>query len=140
MRRVQLVFGCCLCFCALGLSAQKADTNPPPTEPVIYKPGGEVIAPKLEYSVDPEFSDEARKHKYGGTVTISLVVDARGTPQDVKVAHSMAESAKPKDRRAARSLDEKAVAAVKQYRFSPGTLRGKAVPVALSVTVNFQLF
>lgn len=47
---------------------------------------------------------------------------------------------KPKLRKAAASLDEKAVDVVRQYRFKPGMYEGKAVPVAITIEVNFQIF
>lgn len=45
-----------------------------------------------------------------------------------------------KGRELAGSLDPKAVEAVRQYRFEPGTFDGKPVPVELNVEVNFQIF
>jgi protein TonB len=37
-------------------------------------------------------------------------------------------------------LNEKAVEAVKQYRFKPGTCKGKPVPVTMNVEVAFQIY
>ncbi len=109
-------------------------------EPRVYQPGGDVVPPKLVYSVDPEFTEEARKTRVRGVVELVLTVNAEGNPQDVRVSRSLAEDVAPEKRAAAKSLDEKAIEAVRQYRFRPGTLKGKPVAVGIHVSVNFQLF
>ena len=95
----------------------------------VYHPGGGISTPKIIFSVDPEFSDEARRAKYQGVVVISLIVDAQGNPQHVRVVRQLG-----------MGLDEKAVEAVKQYKFKPALMQGKAVPVEINIEVNFQLF
>jgi periplasmic protein TonB len=94
-----------------------------------YHVGGGVAAPQLVYAVDPEFSDEARRAKYQGICIVTLIVDAQGNPQRVQVVHHLG-----------MGLDQKAVAAVKQYRFKPATLQGKPVPVEVNVEVNFRIY
>ena len=116
------------------------DTPKADTAPRVYQPGGDVVRPKLVFSVDPEYSNEAHKKRVSGTTEVSLVVDADGNARDVKVSRSMAEEVEPKKQYAAKTLDDKAMEAVRQYRFEPGTLKGKPVAVELHVTVNFQLF
>lgn len=91
--------------------------------------GNGVIGPKIIYQPEPEFSEEARKAKFMGVVTVSIVVDATGKPQNVKVLRGVG-----------MGLDEKAVEAVRQYRFKPATENGKAVAVYLNVEVNFEIF
>lgn len=95
----------------------------------LYRVGNGVSEPKLTYSVEAEFSDEARRAKYEGTVVISLIVDAQGNPQNVHVSRSLG-----------MGLDEKAIEAVKQYRFKPAQYQGKNVPVPISVEVRFRLY
>ncbi len=92
-------------------------------------PGGGISTPKLIYSVDPEFSDEARRQKYQGIVALSIIVDAQGNPQRIKVVRPLG-----------MGLDEKAVEAVKQYKFKPAMMGSKPVPVEITIEVNFQLF
>ena len=94
-----------------------------------YHPGGGVSIPKVVFAVDPEFSDEARRAKYQGVVVLSVIVDAQGNPQHVHVIRQLG-----------MGLDEKAIEAVKQYRFKPGMKDGKPVPVEINIEVNFQLF
>jgi protein TonB len=91
--------------------------------------GGGVSAPVLQFSVDPEFSEEARKAKFMGIVTVNLIVDEKGMPQNVRVTHGVG-----------MGLDQKAVDAVKQYKFKPAMEHGKPVAVMMNVEVNFQIF
>jgi TonB family protein len=68
-----------------------------------------------------------------------MVVDTNGTPQNVQVVESIA-SSNPKLQSAAKGLDENAIKAAKQYRFKPGTYRGKPVPVEIKVEINYRIF
>ncbi len=95
----------------------------------LYHVGGGVGAPQLIYSVDPEFSDEARRAKYQGVCLVQIVVDAQGNVQRAKVLRALG-----------MGLDEKAIEAVKQYRFKPAMLQGKPVPVEVNVEVNFRIY
>jgi TonB family protein len=95
----------------------------------VFHPGGGISNPVVIYSVDPEFSDEARRQKYQGVVVISLIVDTHGNPQDIRVVRPLG-----------MGLDEKAVEAVRQYRFKPAMRNGKPVAVEVNIEVNFQLF
>ena len=81
--------------------------------------GDGVSAPQLVYAPDPEFTSKARKKELGGTVVVSLTVDATGKPQDVRVSRSLAEGVSKKLRTVALGMDESAVKAVKEYRFEP---------------------
>lgn len=125
---------------AVLASAQSSLPDAPAARPMVYQMSSGVTLPKVVYAVDPEFTEEARKHHLRGITTISLVVDAHGRPQEVKVFRSLAETVDPKYRVAAKGLDDKAVEAASQYRFQPGTLKGKPVAVAIHLEVNFQLF
>jgi protein TonB len=95
----------------------------------VYHIGGGVRPPALLTSVDPEFSEEARKAKFSGNVLVDLIVDEQGNPTHVRVARGVG-----------MGLDEKAVEAVRQYKFKPATKDGKPVKVELTVDVNFQIF
>jgi len=90
--------------------------------------GGGVSEPKVIYQVDPEFSEEARKAKFSGNVYVSVIVDEQGRPTHVRV-----------ERGVGMGLDEKAVEAVKQYKFKPAMLNGKPVKVVVDVDVVFQI-
>jgi TonB family protein len=85
--------------------------------------------------------EKARKHKASGNIIVRLVVDAESHVQDARVFRSAAEDfTSKKDRELASSLDSKAVEAVRQYRFEPGTFHGKPVPVELNTEISFQTF
>jgi periplasmic protein TonB len=91
--------------------------------------GGGVAAPVLIYSPDPEFSDEARRAKYQGICIVGLVVDATGNPQNVHVVRALG-----------MGLDEKAIEAVRQYKFKPAIYKGHPVAVVINIEVNFRIY
>ena len=96
----------------------------------LYRVGGGVSAPVPLNTVDPQFSDEARRAKYQGVCLISMIVDVHGLPQDVRVVRPLG-----------MGLDQKALEAVRQYRFKPAMKDGKTpVPVMITVEVNFRLY
>jgi len=90
--------------------------------------GGGVSQPAVLYKVDPEYSEEARKAKYSGTVLLQLVVDVDGKAKNIKVVKGVG-----------LGLDEKAIEAVQKWKFSPGKKNGQPVPVFATVEVNFRL-
>jgi protein TonB len=95
-----------------------------------YRVGeGGVSAPVVLYSVDPEFSDEARRAKYEGICNVALIVDAQGNPQDVRVPRALG-----------MGLDEEAIKAVRQYKFKPAMFQGHPVPVEIMIEVNFRIY
>jgi TonB family protein len=107
----------------------------------IYHAGEGVIGPKLISSSVPEFSDKARKRKLSGSITLQLVVGVDGHVDKIQVIKSAADGlTTKKDRAAAHTLDQKAIEAVSQYRFEPGTFQGKPVPAELPVTMTFTYF
>jgi len=87
-----------------------------------------VTAPQLIHSVEPEFTEEARRANFQGEVSIKLIVDAQGNPQDVRLARPLG-----------MGLDEKATEAVKQYKFRPAMYQGHPVPVQIVIEVDFHL-
>ena len=91
--------------------------------------GGGVSAPQLMHSVDPEFTDQARRANLQGIVSIQLIVDSQGNPQNIHVVRHLG-----------MGLDQKAVEAVRQYKFRPAMYQGHPVAVQLVVDVNFHLY
>lgn len=94
----------------------------------LYHVGGAVAAPQLLSAPDPEFTDEARRVKFEGTCVVSLIVDAQGNAQRIQVIRHLG-----------MGLDEKALEAVRRYRFKPAMLQGRAVPVEMNIEVNFHI-
>ena len=95
----------------------------------VYKVGGGVTAPRVIYAPDPEFSEEARKSKYQGTVVVWLIVGLDGRTRDIRVQRTLG-----------MGLDEKAVEAIRRWRFEPARKDGIPVAVQINVEVNFRLY
>jgi periplasmic protein TonB len=93
-----------------------------------YRIGGGVSPPSILYKVEPEYSEEARKAKFQGTVLLFVIVDEKGNPRDIKIIRPLG-----------LGLDQKAVEAVEKWKFSPGKKDGKPVPVQAQIEVNFRL-
>jgi TonB family protein len=93
-----------------------------------FRVGGGVSAPACIYCPDPLYSDEARKARYSGTVVLIIVVDTEGRATDIRVVRGLG-----------MGLDEKAIEAVRTWRFRPGMRGTVAVPVIATVEVTFRL-
>ena len=85
-------------------------------------------APVVLFQVEPEFSEEARKAKLQGVVMLYGEVDTNGRLRNIRVTQGLG-----------LGLEEKAIEAVKQWRFRPGYRDGKPVVAAASIEVNFHL-
>ena len=97
-------------------------------EALIYKIGPGISAPAVLYKVEPEYSEEARRAKLQGTVIISVLIDTSGHAVSMRVVRELG-----------LELDEKAMEAINQWRFKPGTKDGKPVIVRCTIEVNFRL-
>jgi TonB family protein len=95
----------------------------------VFRIGGGVSPPRALSTPDPEYSEEARKAKYQGTVVLWLIVDANGHPRDIRVARSLG-----------MGLDQKAMEAVRTWKFEPAMKDGKPVAVQMNVEVSFRLY
>jgi len=89
---------------------------------------GATSSPVLLFKVEPEFSEQARKAKHQGVVILYGEVDTSGRLRNVRVIQPLG-----------LGLDEKAVEAVKQWKFRPGYQNGKPVVAAATIEVNFHL-
>jgi protein TonB len=94
----------------------------------LYAIGGGVSKPVVLFAPDAEFSEEARKAKFSGNVEVYLWVDETGSPSHIRVVRGVG-----------MGLDEKAIEAVRQYKFKPAMKDGKPVKVPLYIDVNFQI-
>ena len=96
----------------------------------VFRPGvGGVTAPVAIYKPDPEYSEEARKAKFQGTVVLACIVGSDGKTRGLKVERGLG-----------MGLDEKALEAVRNWKFQPAEKDGKPVAVAIDVEVAFRLF
>jgi TonB family protein len=96
----------------------------------LYHRGEGASDPAIISQVDPEFSEEARKAKFQGLCVLSIVVEPDGTPSNIRVSSSLG-----------MGLDEKAIEAVKKWRFRPSMKDGHPVRYGpVEVDVDFHLY
>ncbi len=95
----------------------------------VYKVGGGISAPQAIATPDPEYTEEARNAKTQGMCVLALIVDEQGHPRDIRVVRGLGFG-----------LDQKAVEAVKQWRFQPALKDGRPVNVQIRVEVGFRLY
>jgi protein TonB len=95
---------------------------------VIGGASGSITAPRVLYQVDPEFSEEARKAKYQGTVVLTIEVGEDGRPHGFRILRGLG-----------LGLDEKAIEAVAQWKFRPAMRNGRPIRAPARIEVNFRL-
>jgi TonB family protein len=84
--------------------------------------------PTLLSRVDPQYTDEARSAKFQGTVIVRAEIGPDGVPRNIGVQRSLG-----------MGLDERAIEAVRQWRFNPAMLDGKPISVNATIEVNFRM-
>jgi TonB family protein len=84
--------------------------------------------PKLITKVEPEYSEEARKAKVQGMVTISAEIDEHGNVRKMRILQPLG-----------LGLDERAMEAVTRWRFHPALAGNKPVACGVTIEVNFRL-
>ena len=94
----------------------------------MFRVGGGVTAPTVIHRVEPQYSEEARKARYQGTVVLEAIVRRDGTCDIIRVVRSLGFG-----------LDENAMQALKQWKFRPGMRNGVPVDISLNIEVNFNL-
>ncbi|HXB68538.1 MAG TPA: TonB family protein [Candidatus Acidoferrales bacterium] len=93
-----------------------------------YRVGDGTTPPKLLKKLEPGYTEEARAAKIAGTVLLQIVIEPNGLATDFQLLKGVGFG-----------LDEKAVEAISQWQFQPGTKNGVPVPVQAQVEVNFRL-
>ena len=111
----------------LGGMVNEAPPLPPPPPAKPKRVGGEIQAPALIHRVEPEYPGVAVAGKISGTVILEATVNEAGHVTEVNVLRSIL------------VLDQAAMKAVRQWRYQPLVLNGKAEPFILVVTVTFSL-
>ena len=86
-----------------------------------------IIEAKLIHKVVPDYPAEARKQRLAGSVNLDATIGEDGSIK----ALTLSSPASP--------LTDAAAAAVRQWRFSPAVLNGKAIEVQRRITVVFKL-
>jgi len=89
---------------------------------------GWLTAPVLLWKSEPEYSEEARRTKIQGTVMLRIEIDERGQVRSVSVTQGLG-----------LGLDERAIEAVRHWKFRPASRNGKPAVSSALVEVNFRL-
>jgi protein TonB len=93
-----------------------------------YRPGSGVEPPRLLREVKAQYTDDARKRGITGGVLLEVVIKSDGSVGDVKVLRGLGYG-----------LDERAMSAVRNWRFAPARRLGSPVDVIVEVEVEFSL-
>jgi protein TonB len=109
----------------VGIVAMVPPPPPEPTGPIRLHSG--MKAPVKTRDVAPVYPVVAKSAHVQGVVILEAVLNAQGGVDSVRVLRSLP------------LLDQAAVDAVQQWRFTPALLNGQPVPVVMTVTVNFTL-
>jgi TonB family protein len=108
-------------------TTEQTSQQPPAPKPA--RVGGAIKAPKLLYAKEPTFNDFARRLQYSGVVVVNLHLEPDGKVTNLSIVHALG-----------MGLDERALAAVQKYTFSPATQNGIPVLVELNVEINFEIY
>jgi len=96
-----------------------------PSAPLMV--GGDVRQAKLISSTPPQYPLLAKTQHIEGNVRIDALVDENGKVSLMKVVSGPT------------LLQQAAMDAIRQWKYQPATLDGKAVPMHLTVTLQFRL-
>jgi TonB family protein len=130
------LFAVLLLFCSSVVFSQDSKTTTANESDVLFvcsarhpeSVGPCAKPPRPTYTPDPTYTEQARQKHKQGEVVLYVVIGTDGLPRDVRVAQSLGAG-----------LDDKAVEAVKQWRFAPATYRDKPVAVRINIEMNFKL-
>jgi TonB family protein len=100
----------------------------PGGDPDLKRVGGDVLRPEIIFQARPEYTLEARRAQAGGTVIIEAIIDEGGCVRAARALQGLPHG-----------LTEAALAAVRQWVFSPATLEGKPVKVYYVLTINYSV-
>jgi len=95
-----------------------------------YRPGNGVSSPRLLREIKPGYTGEAMRARIQGVVRLQAIVLPDGSVGNMKIVRSLDHVF---------GLDDEALKSVSQWRFQPGTLAGRAVPVLIEVELAFTL-
>ena len=110
-----------------GVDIGQPAANTTPAPDTVFHPGAEVKPAVVIYRVEPHFPQAALQIHMGGTVVVKCIVDKNGNVRDAEVVTS-----------SFGAFNEPALNALQQWRFAPGSFRGKAVDTWFELTIRFQ--
>ena len=93
-----------------------------------YRPGSGITPPTVLREVRPDYTEDGRRRNIEGDVVLEIVVRRDGMVGDVKLLQGLGAG-----------LDQRAMEAVRQWRFSPAQRQGLPVDVIVEVAVEFKL-
>jgi len=93
-----------------------------------YRPGSGITPPSVLREVRPDYTEDGRRRNIEGDVVLEIVVRRDGAVGDVKLLQGLGAG-----------LDQRAIEAVRQWRFSPAQRQGVPVDVIVEVAVEFKL-
>ena len=93
-----------------------------------YRPGSGISPPRILAEVKADYTEDARRRNVEGEVVMEIVVRRDGSVSDIKLISGLPSG-----------LNDRAMAAVRQWRFSPATRLGQPVDVIVEVAVEFKL-
>lgn len=109
-----------------GLRDSEVRPEPVEAAPIILRP--DMAAPVLVHRVDPTYPDIAIKTKVQGVVILEAIIDTGGQVVHARILRDIG-----------MGCGQAALQAVRQWRYQPASLNGRAVSVYLTVTVRFEL-
>jgi protein TonB len=111
-----------------GMPEPEAPPPPPPPAPTgPVRVGGQIKEPTKVRNVPPVYPEVAKQARVQGVVVLEAVISPSGEVTNVRVLRGVP------------LLNDAAVAAVKQWSYTPTMLNGTPVAVVMTVTVNFRL-
>jgi TonB family protein len=93
-----------------------------------YRPGSGITPPSLLREVKPDYTEDARRRGINGEVELEIVVRSDGTVGDVRLVRGLGAG-----------LDQRAIDAVRQWRFAPARRFGTPVDVLVQIAVEFRI-
>jgi TonB family protein len=96
----------------------------------VYQIGSGVTSPVDIYKPKPNYTADAMRARIQGSVLVQCIVQPSGVCTDIQVVRSLDPTF---------GLDKEAIESVKKWKFRPGTRLGQAVPVQVTIEVEFAL-
>jgi TonB family protein len=112
-----------------GAVIDKESAAKNPSEQQVFHVGDRVKPPRVVYAPDPEYSETARREEQQGTDVLRVIVTSEGQVAKVEMARIIGYG-----------LDQKAVNAVCNWKFTPASKDGKPVAVEINIEVSFRLY
>jgi len=102
--------------------------GPPVIDTGPLRVGGDIQAPSKIFNLLPTYPELARRARLGGIVILEATIDREGNVVNVNILRGLG-----------LGLDDAAVKAVSQWKYTPTFYNGRPVEILLTVTVQFTL-